>query len=125
MKLARQLGLNGIRFHDTRHSHASLLLKQGVHPKVVQEWLGYASISTTLDIYSHVLPGLQEAAAEKFDWLFDGDVSENSDRYVSKMLVTSAPNGSEGRGTRTPDTLSKSNADKLPIFRAFLKLESA
>jgi len=69
MKLARKLGLKGIRFHDTRHSHASLLLKQGVHPKVVQERLGYASISTTLDIYSHVSPGLQQAAAMGFDEL--------------------------------------------------------
>jgi site-specific recombinase XerD len=43
------------------------LLKQGVHPKVVQERLGHASITTTLDTYSHVLPGLQQSAALKFD----------------------------------------------------------
>jgi integrase len=50
-----------------RHSHASILLKQGVHPKIVQERLGHATISTTLDLYSHVVPGLQEAAAAQFD----------------------------------------------------------
>jgi integrase len=43
------------------------MLKQGIHPKVVQERLGHATISTTLDTYSHVLPGLQEAAANSFD----------------------------------------------------------
>jgi integrase len=66
-KLAEHTGLNGIRLHDARHSHASLLLKQGIHPKIVQERLGHASIETTLDTYSHVAPGLQQAAANKFD----------------------------------------------------------
>ena len=56
-----------MRLHDARHIHASLLLKQGVHPKVVQERLGHSSISITLDTYSHVTPGLQKAAAERFD----------------------------------------------------------
>ena len=66
VKLARSVGLRGIRLHDARHTHASLLLKQGVHPKVVQERLGHASIAITLDTYSHVAPGLQEAAAKRF-----------------------------------------------------------
>ena len=56
-----------ICLHDARHTHASLMLKQGVHPKVVQERLGHASIQMTLDTYSHVVPGLQEAAAIRFD----------------------------------------------------------
>jgi integrase len=56
-----------ITFHDARHTHATLLLKAGVHPKVVQERLGHSSISVTLDTYSHVVPGMQEAAAMKFD----------------------------------------------------------
>ena len=54
-------------FHDLRHTHASLLLKQNVHPKVVSERLGHASVSITLDIYSHVLPGIQGQAAISFD----------------------------------------------------------
>ena len=66
-KLVKRTGLAGIRLHDARHTHASLMLKQGVHPKVVQERLGHATISTTLDLYSHVSPGLQQAAAEGFD----------------------------------------------------------
>jgi len=66
-RLAGRLGMSNIRLHDARHSHASLLLKQGVHPKVVQERLGHSSITLTLDTYSHVAPGLQEAAARRFD----------------------------------------------------------
>lgn len=66
-KLVKRVGLEHIRLHDARHTHASLLLKQSVHPKIVQERLGHATISTTLDLYSHVSPGLQEAAAIGFD----------------------------------------------------------
>ena len=53
--------------HDARHTHTSLMLKQGVHPKIVQERLGHSTIAITLDTYSHVAPGLQEAAATRFD----------------------------------------------------------
>ena len=66
VKLARRTGLK-IRLHDARHTHASLMLKQNIRPKVVQERLGHATIATTLDIYSHVLPGMQEEAALQFD----------------------------------------------------------
>jgi integrase len=65
--LAARAGLRVIRLHDARHSHASLMLKQGTHPKIVQERLGHSTISITLDTYSHVAPGLQEAAANRFD----------------------------------------------------------
>jgi len=70
IKLVRRIGLHCIRLHDARHSHASLMLKQGVHPKIVQERLGHASIQVTLDTYSHATPGLQEAAANGFDKMF-------------------------------------------------------
>jgi len=56
-----------VRFHDLRHTHATQLLRAGVHVKVVSERLGHASIGITLDIYSHVLPSMQEEAAEKID----------------------------------------------------------
>jgi integrase len=65
--LAAHCGVKVIRLHDARHTHASLMLKQGVHPKIVQERLGHATISITLDTYIHVAPGLQEAAAAGFD----------------------------------------------------------
>src|SRR5450756_811211 len=55
------------RLHDLRHTHATLLLRQGVHPKVVQERLGHANVSITLDIYSHCTANMQQEAAEKID----------------------------------------------------------
>ena len=64
---AARSGVKVIRLHDARHTHASLMLKQNVHPKIVQERLGHASISITLDTYSHVAPGMQQAAANAFD----------------------------------------------------------
>ena len=66
-KIMRRAGLEGYRLHDARHAHATIMLKQGIHPKIVQERLGHAKISTTLDRYSHVAPGLQEAAALRFE----------------------------------------------------------
>jgi len=66
-KLAQSLGLSNIRLHDLRHTHATLMLRQGVHPKVVSERLGHSSVAITLDTYSHVLPGIQAAAAQRFD----------------------------------------------------------
>jgi integrase len=54
-------------FHDLRHSHAALLIREGLHPKVIQERMGHASIRTTLDTYGHLFPGLDEAAADALD----------------------------------------------------------
>jgi len=69
-RLLSQAGLPRVRFHDLRHTHASLLLARGVHPKVVSERLGHATVGITLDTYSHVLPTLQEQAARDLDaWL--------------------------------------------------------
>ncbi len=52
-----------IRLHDLRHTHATLALQAGIHPKVVSERLGHATVSITLDTYSHAIPALQEEAA--------------------------------------------------------------
>ena len=78
--IVRAAGLQRIRFHDLRHAHATLLLREGVHPKVVSERLGHASMAITLDTYSHVLPGLQQDAAARLDALLRrvGDVGEQS-----------------------------------------------
>ena len=65
-KIVRKLGLDDVRFHDLRHTHATVMLLQGVHPKVVQERLGHSKMSTTMDIYSHVVPSMQKDAVKRF-----------------------------------------------------------
>ena len=55
--------LPAIRLHDLRHTHATLALQAGIHPKVVSERLGHANSSITLDTYSHAIPAMQEEAA--------------------------------------------------------------
>jgi len=66
-KLLTAAKLPKIRIHDLRHTCATLLLAQGVHPKVVQEILGHSQISLTLDTYSHVLPHVNSEAALQMD----------------------------------------------------------
>ena len=65
--LLQRAGLPRIRFHDLRHTCATLLLISGVHPKFVQELLGHSSISVTLDIYSHMLPVMGAVAQEAME----------------------------------------------------------
>jgi len=60
--LLKRAGLPQVRFHDLRHSAATLLLSQGIHPKIVSELLGHTTIRVTMAIYSHVLPDMQRAA---------------------------------------------------------------
>ena len=66
-KLTTIAEVQKVRLHDLRHFHASLLLREGTHPKVVQERLGHSTISTTLDTYSHVVPSMQVEAAGVFE----------------------------------------------------------
>jgi integrase len=63
----RRSGMKPFRFHDLRHSHASHLLRAGVHPKIVSERLGHSTVGITLDTYSHVLPGMQKDAVRLLD----------------------------------------------------------
>ena len=65
--LTARAGVPTIRFHDLRHTSATLLLSQGVHGKIVQERLGHANIAMTLDLYSHVTPDMQRQAAETLE----------------------------------------------------------
>ncbi len=65
IKAVKASGLPRIRLHDLRHTHATLALQAGIHPKVVSERLGHASVAFTLDTYSHAVPAMHEEAAEK------------------------------------------------------------
>jgi integrase len=64
------LAVAALQFHDLRHTAATLLLLQGIHPKIVSEMLGHSAVSMTLDTYSHVLPDMQRDATAAFDRLF-------------------------------------------------------
>ncbi len=84
-RLAARAGVRVIRLHDARHTHASLMLKQSIHPKVVQERLGHSSIQITLDTYSHVAPGLQEMAAKRFDEALSTIYNKTENEPVEKF----------------------------------------
>ncbi len=78
-RLLKASGLPTIRFHDLRHTMATLMLAQGVHPKVVSERLGHSTVNITLDTYSHVLPNLQAEAAERLaDWLSESPTASGA-----------------------------------------------
>lgn len=71
-RLLERAGLCRIRFHDLRHTAATLLLGQGVHPKIVSEMLGHSQVGITLDLYSHVTPTMQRQAVEALDAVLGG-----------------------------------------------------
>jgi integrase len=69
-QLAERVGLADVRLHDIRHAYATRLLEHGVHPKIVSEALGHASIGIKLDTYSHVMPTMSQAAADVLEEVF-------------------------------------------------------
>ena len=75
----RRAGLPDVRFHDLRHTCATLLLTKGVHPKIVSEMLGHSSIAITLDTYSHVMPGLGDGTARAMEDALGDDGTARND----------------------------------------------
>lgn len=76
-RVLKRAGLPRIRFHDLRHSAASLRLAQGDHPKVVQELLGHSTAAFTMQVYSHLLPGMQEQSAGRLAERLLGVIAPN------------------------------------------------
>jgi len=120
LKVLYMAGLPHIRFHDLRHTHATLMLKAGVHPKIVQERLGHGSIAVILDTYSHVVSGLQETAAQRFEGMLDRGTLKllvNPDlptKDVGKMWAKDGEFECEPRRTRTSNRLIKSLFASVP-----------
>ncbi|MFC1967418.1 tyrosine-type recombinase/integrase [Chloroflexota bacterium] len=115
-RVLKKAGLKNIRLHDLRHTHATLMLKAGEHPKIVSERLGHSNIGITLDTYSHVLPGLQEAAAERFDGtLEEGLLEDKSGDNVCKMFANNKGLSGRPYRSRTCDTLIKRQRSSVPL----------
>ena len=100
-RITRKAGLAGTRFHDLRHTFASLMLMAGVHPKIVSEMLGHASVAFTLDVYSHVVGGLQREAVKQFDDLLLSEMGGSED--VGNMSAENPESGSASGQIRTVD----------------------
>ncbi len=83
-RLAKQAGVPVIRLHDARHSCATLALAAGVHPKGVQQLLGHASWSTTMDLYTHRVARLQKEATAKIEQAIFGDVRDAHDEPAGR-----------------------------------------
>ena len=77
-RIAQQVGLNGVRFHDLRHTFASLMLLRGAKPKVISEALGHSSVGFTLDVYSHIIEGMQSDAMALLDEVLPAGVSQEN-----------------------------------------------
>jgi integrase len=90
----RRANLRRIRFHDLRHTYASLLIAQGAHPKYIQAQLGHASIQTTLDRYGHLMPDAHAAEARKLDRLVFGENGRDGAARVIADAVQRVQTGS-------------------------------
>jgi integrase len=76
-KMAKRAGVSGCRFHDLRHTFASLMLMRGAKPKVISEALGHSSVAFTMDVYSHIIDGMQEDAMALLDEVLPAGVSQS------------------------------------------------
>jgi site-specific recombinase XerC len=100
VRQARRAGLPQIRPHDLRHSVASILLARGVHPKVVSDMLGHATIALTLDTYSHVIPSLQQEAASVVAAAVLDPAAATAPQSPRKGQVRAITSGSRSHGPR-------------------------
>ena len=83
--IAKRAGLSGVRFHDLRHTFASLMLLRGAKPKVISEALGHNSVTFTMDVYSHIIGGMQKDAMALLGKVLPEGVDKN---FVAKLSPT-------------------------------------
>jgi integrase len=88
-RIAKRAGLLGVRFHDLRHTFASLMLLRGAKPKVISEALGHASVAFTLDTYSHIIEGMQSDAMVLLDGVLPEGKNELSRKINTNLTPTS------------------------------------
>ena len=74
-RIVKRAGLEGVRFHDLRHTFASLMLLRGAKPKVISEALGHSSVAFTMDVHSHIIDGMQEQAMALLDEVLPAGIS--------------------------------------------------
>jgi len=95
-RIAKQAGLGGVRFHDLRHTFASLMLLRGAKPKVISEALGHSSVAFTMDTYSHIIEGMQEDAMALLDEVLpagiNGARNKNNAILTPRVDITSRKN---------------------------------
>ncbi len=85
--MAKQAGLGEVRFHDLRHTFASIMLLRGVSPKVISEALGHASVAFTMDVYSHIIKGMQEDAMSLLDGVLPvGVIQKENNTKITPAL---------------------------------------
>jgi len=87
-RIAKQAGLNGVRFHDLRHTFASLMLLRGAKPKVICEALGHSSVAFTMDTYSHIIEGMQEDAMALLDEVLPAGINGVKNKINAKLTPT-------------------------------------
>ena len=87
-KTVSKAGLKGVRFHDLRHTFASLMLMRGVPPKVISEALGHASVAFTMDVYSHIIPGMQSDAMALLDAVLPAGINVSGENSVNLASIT-------------------------------------
>ncbi len=95
-RCAKRAGLEGVRFHDLRHTFASLMLLRGAKPKVISEALGHASVGFTMDVYSHIIEGMQADAMSLLDQILpegNNGCSEKNHGKITAKLDIKAPAG--------------------------------
>lgn len=87
-RIAKQAGLRGVRFHDLRHTFASLILLRGAKPNVISEALGHSSVAFTMDTYSHIIEGMQSDAMALLDEVLPPGKNGVKNKINAKLTPT-------------------------------------